>query len=125
MVHRFPLADIKDKISVNQPIDLTLLNNRIIQTEQGKAVVPRVFNYISSGKYFNIVSDDNGNIWTWGDNSCGQCGDINTTDLKPVPKIVFTKSDIKRVLLFLVLEEYIRIKNYVLVMILHMLLLII
>ena len=49
MVHRFPLADIKDKISVNQPIDLTLLNNRIIQTEQGKAIVPRIFNYISSG----------------------------------------------------------------------------
>ena len=113
---------------MNQPIDLTLLNNRIIQTEQGKAVVPRVFNYISSGKYFNIVSDDNGNIWTWGDNSCGQCGDINTTDLKPVPKIVFTKSDIKRVLRNTIpraREEYIRIKNYVLVMILHMLLLII
>ena len=36
MVHRFPFADIKDKIPVNQPIDLTLLNNRIIQTEQGK-----------------------------------------------------------------------------------------
>lgn len=109
-----PFADIKDKIPVNQPIDLTLLNNRIIQTEQGKAIVPRVFNYISSGKYFNIVSDDNGNIWTWGDNSCGQCGDINTTDLKPVPKIVFTKSDIKRVLRNTIpraREEFIRIKK--------------
>ncbi|CAX44494.1 mitochondrial protein, putative [Candida dubliniensis CD36] len=107
----------ENKIPVNQPIDLTLLNNRIIQTEnkQGKAVVPRVFNYISSGKYFNIVCDDNGNIWTWGDNSCGQCGDINTTDLKPVPKIVFTKSDFKRVLRNVlpprIQEEYIHIKK--------------
>ncbi|KAL6453855.1 FMP25 Protein FMP25 [Candida maltosa Xu316] len=89
----------KKDIPVNQPIELTLLNNKIVATAKGdKTLVARTFDSIASGKYFNMVSDNDGNIWTWGDNSFGQCGDINTTDLRPIPRIAFDKSDLKRIL---------------------------
>ena len=87
------------EIPVNTSIDLTLLNHKLVRDiNGGKALIPRVFKSIAAGKYFNIVSDDEGNIWTWGENSSGQCGNINTTEKKPIPQQAFTKDDLKRVL---------------------------
>ncbi|RCK56706.1 Protein FMP25, mitochondrial [Candida viswanathii] len=89
----------KKDIPVNTPIDLTLLNNRIGRDGSGeKTLIPRTFSSIAAGKYFNLVADDEGNIWTWGENAAGQCGDLNTTQVKPIPRAVFAKSDLKRVL---------------------------
>ncbi|RCK60619.1 Protein FMP25, mitochondrial [Candida viswanathii] len=89
----------KKDIPVNTPIDLTLLNNRIGRDSSGeKTLIPRTFSSIAAGKYFNLVADDEGNIWTWGENAAGQCGDLNTTQVKPIPRPVLAKSDLKRVL---------------------------
>ena len=87
------------EVPVNTPIDLTLLNHKFVRNTKGeKVLVPRVFESIAAGKYFNLVSDDEGNIWTWGENSSGQCGNLNTKEVKPIPQPAFAKDDLKRVL---------------------------
>ncbi|EDK43438.1 hypothetical protein LELG_01616 [Lodderomyces elongisporus NRRL YB-4239] len=98
-------------IAVNEVIDLPLLNNEVITSSIGngsgatavndisnnKVLSPRTFTNIASGANYNIVADKQGNIWTWGDNSFGQCGDSNTTKYKPIPKKVLDKDDYKRI----------------------------
>lgn len=87
------------EVPVNTPIDLTLLNHKFVRNTKGeKVLVPRVFESIAAGKYFNLVSDDEGDIWTWGENSSGQCGNLNTKEVKPIPQPAFAKDDLKRVL---------------------------
>ncbi|ODV70112.1 RCC1/BLIP-II protein [Hyphopichia burtonii NRRL Y-1933] len=84
------------KIPVNQPIELNNLNNEIVLSKDGtKSLKDRRFNQISSGKYHNIVSDLQGNIWTWGSNIFGECaGDISyNTDIQPIPKKILTIDD--------------------------------
>lgn len=44
-------------------------------TETGK-VTPKV----DAGSYFNVALDENGTVWTWGQNDRGQLGDGSTTD---------------------------------------------
>ncbi|CAI5758968.1 unnamed protein product [Candida verbasci] len=84
-------------VPVNQPIDITLLNNEITTVNGEKIIKPRTFSHVASGSYFNIVSDSTGNVWIWGDNSYGQCGEINTVDLKPIPRPIFNSSDLSRI----------------------------
>ncbi|CAK9438574.1 uncharacterized protein LODBEIA_P27980 [Lodderomyces beijingensis] len=86
------------KVPVNEVLDLALLNNEVVQTPDGKkSIEPRTFTSIASGAFFNIVADKSGNIWTWGDNTFGECGSLNTTKFQPVPKMVFGKADYKRI----------------------------
>ncbi|CCG22477.1 hypothetical protein CORT_0B07710 [Candida orthopsilosis Co 90-125] len=87
----------KKKIPINKPIEMTLLNNEMVKDGNQKLIVSRKFIGIASGNYFNIVSDANDSVWTWGDNSYGQCGNSNTTKLEPIPQKVFDKNDYKRI----------------------------
>ncbi|KAI5949698.1 hypothetical protein CANMA_005506 [Candida margitis] len=87
----------KKEIPVNKPIDMTLLNNEVVKDGNQKRIVSRKFTDIASGDYFNIVSDAKDGVWTWGDNTFGQCGDSNTTKFEPVPRKVFDKDDYKRI----------------------------
>ncbi|KAG7662100.1 uncharacterized protein J8A68_004362 [[Candida] subhashii] len=92
--------DKSKAIPFNQPIDITLLNNEIVIRKDGtKFIQPRVFSSIAAGQHFNIASDQSGNIWTWGKNLSGQCGVelSETTELRPIPKVVLTKEDFKRI----------------------------
>lgn len=83
------------KIPVNKPFEMTLLNNEIKVTRSNKFIQPRFFTSIASGNYHNIVSDSNGNIWTWGKNSYGQCGkDVNyRTSIQSVPERILGLDD--------------------------------
>lgn len=87
----------KKEIPVNKPIDMTLLNNEIVKEGNLKRIVTRKFTDIASGDYFNIAADVNDSVWTWGDNTFGQCGDSNTTQIEPIPRKVFDKKDYKRI----------------------------
>lgn len=84
----------------NEVYELTNLNNEIVTTKEGKYVRPRTFSSIATGENFNIASESNGNIWTWGANEFGQCGKDLTSadDIQPVPKVAFTLADLERVL---------------------------
>ncbi|CAH6721936.1 hypothetical protein CLIB1444_07S05798 [[Candida] jaroonii] len=83
------------KIPVNKPFELTLLNNEIKVTRSNKSIQPRFFTSIASGNHHNIVSDSNGNVWTWGKNSYGQCGkDVSyKTSVQSVPERILSLDD--------------------------------
>lgn len=84
-------------IPINKPIEMTLLNNAIVKDGNEKRIISRKFTDVACGDYFNIVSDENDCIWTWGDNTYGQCANSNTTKIEPVPRKVFDKGDYKRI----------------------------
>lgn len=88
------------EMSYNEVYELTNLNNEIVATKEGKALRPRTFSSIASGENFNIASEANGNIWTWGSNSFGQCGkDLSSTeDVQPVPKVAYTLAELEKIL---------------------------
>ncbi|KAI5967070.1 hypothetical protein KGF57_000499 [Candida theae] len=87
----------KRDIPVNKPIEMTLLNNEVVKDGNQKRIVSRKFTDIASGDYFNIVSDEYDCVWTWGDNTSGQCANSNTIKMEPVPRKVLDKSDYKRI----------------------------
>ncbi|ODV77411.1 RCC1/BLIP-II protein [Suhomyces tanzawaensis NRRL Y-17324] len=94
-----PFNDKAKEIPTNQAFEMTLLNNEIIKNKDGtKSLNPRKFISIASGKYHNVAADNLGNIWTWGKNLYGECGIDLTykTDYQPIPKVVLTNSDFKR-----------------------------
>lgn len=92
-----PYAD-NEKIPCNSAFDILNLNNEVVATKSGKLVKARKFTSIASGSYFNIVSDTQGNIWTWGDNTSGQCGKEvrSTTDIQQIPICAFSLLDLKK-----------------------------
>lgn len=94
-----PYAENK-RIPVNEAFEMINLNNEVVVTKSGKFVKPRRFSSIASGHYFNIASDTDGNIWTWGDNSFGQCGREvrSTTDIQHLPICAFSLLDLKKTL---------------------------
>ncbi len=50
-----------------------------------KANVPKTLtNKLVAGGSHNLVVDERGNLWAWGNNNCGQLGD-GTTDNSMVP----------------------------------------
>lgn len=82
-------------ITTNVPFELTLLNNQVFINKQQKSLKPRIITSIAAGDYHNIVSDSEGNIWTWGMNSYGQCG-LNVsyqTNIQAVPVKILGKED--------------------------------
>ncbi|RLV92172.1 Protein FMP25 mitochondrial [Spathaspora sp. JA1] len=87
------------EIPQNKPIDITLLNNELIRRKDGsKTIKQRSFTSVAAGEHFNITVDQTGEIWTWGQNSNGECGiELNLkNELQPVPKKILTKKDIIR-----------------------------
>lgn len=82
----------KPNIDMNEVFELTLLNNELIVNDNNKTIRPRVFTAIASGRNHNLVADSNGNIWTWGSNTLGQCGiDVNyKSDCQPVPEQIIS-----------------------------------
>ncbi|KAI5953334.1 hypothetical protein KGF54_002705 [Candida jiufengensis] len=84
----------KKKIPINEIIDLPILNYQLDSTG---ALVERKFDSIASGDYYNIISEKN-SVWSWGDNKFGQCGINNSITTIPIPKEVFNKKDLKRIL---------------------------
>lgn len=92
-----PYAENPD-VPVHEAFELTNLNNEIVTDKLGtKSVRRRTFSSIASGKDHNIASETNGNIWTWGENSYGQCGK-EISDLLPLPRLAFTLNDLKGML---------------------------
>ena len=55
------------------------------------------FKEISAGSTHNIAIDIDGNVWTWGDNRCGQLGD-GTNVSKNIPIKIETKVKLKQAL---------------------------
>lgn len=94
-----PYAENKS-IPCNEAFEMINLNNEVVVTKTAKFVKPRRFSSIASGRYFNIVSDLDGNIWTWGDNSSGQCGREvrSNTDIQQIPICAFSLLDLKKTL---------------------------
>mmetsp|Transcript_379 Transcript_379/g.452 ORF Transcript_379/g.452 Transcript_379/m.452 type:complete len:710 (-) Transcript_379:925-3054(-) len=91
-----PFGENSDKIPNNQAFELTLLNNEVVTNKDGaKSIKPRSFDNIATGKFHNIVADTDGNIWSWGKNTFGECGSEISykTDFQPVPKKIFTTAD--------------------------------
>lgn len=82
----------KEQIPINEPFELTNINNQIVSVKDQKFVKPRTFISVTAGKNFNVACESNGNIWTWGDNSSGQCGrDVgSSTDIQQVPKLAYS-----------------------------------
>lgn len=92
---------LKSPIDVsNEVYDLANLNNEIVTNKDGKYVRPRTFSSIATGDNFNIASEANGNIWTWGANTFGQCGkDLTSTDdIQPVPRVAYTLAELEKIL---------------------------
>lgn len=89
----------KDKLVANAPYELTNLNNEVVASKLEKYVKPRTFISIAAGKYFNIACESNGNVWTWGDNSSGQCGKEvgSASDVQQVPKMVYSAEALKNI----------------------------
>lgn len=83
----------------NEVYDLTNMNNEIVTTKEGKFVRPRTFASIASGENFNVASEANGNIWSWGANTFGQCGKDVTSpeDVQPIPKVAYTLAELEKV----------------------------
>ncbi|EGW34867.1 uncharacterized protein SPAPADRAFT_131380 [Spathaspora passalidarum NRRL Y-27907] len=95
----FSPFDKSVEIPCNKAIDITLLNNELITKKDGsKSVKERTFTSVAAGSNFNIVADQAGEIWTWGQNSNGECGiELNLkNELQPVPKKILSKKDIIR-----------------------------
>lgn len=94
-----PYAD-PEEIPVNQPYELTNLNNQIVSLKDERFVKPRAFIAVASGKYFNVALELNGNVWTWGDNTSGQCGrDVgSSTDIQQVPKLAYSSELLKNII---------------------------
>ncbi|CUM56115.1 unnamed protein product [Debaryomyces tyrocola] len=91
-----PFGENFDQIPNNQAFELKLLNNEVITNKDGaKSIRPRSFDNIAAGKFHNIVVDTEGNVWSWGKNTFGECGSEISykTDFQPVPKKVFTTAD--------------------------------
>lgn len=86
-------------VPVGAIFEMTLLNNEVITVNENKKVLkPRVFTHISSGKYHCIASDQDNNIWAWGDNGFGQCGiSVNyKTNIQSTPQKVLTKDQLRK-----------------------------
>lgn len=84
------------KQPINQIFELTNLNYEVMSNKSGdKYLNSRIFKNIASGKNHNIVSDSNGDIWTWGSNLFGECGgEISyKTDIKPIPSKILSVKD--------------------------------
>lgn len=84
---------------INVPFELTNLNNEVVSLKDRKFVTPRKFISVAAGKDFNVACESNGNIWTWGDNTSGQCGrDVGSSaDFQQVPKLAFTAESLKNI----------------------------
>lgn len=93
-----PFSRNLEGVPSNYAFPLTLLNTEIAQTQSGKSLRDRKFVGIASGRHHNIVLEENGEIWTWGNNKFGQCGvQINyNTDIQPVPVKLFSQKDIRK-----------------------------
>lgn len=85
-------------IPINSPVELAMLNNQVVQKEGIKLVVQRHFVSIASGKYHNVVSDLDNNLWAWGLNNYGQCAiDPNhITTYQPLPRLAYSKTDLEK-----------------------------
>lgn len=92
-----PYNDNVPSLPLNEAFEMTMLNNEMVIDNSGtRTIRPRIFTSIASGKFHNLASDSKGNVWSWGQNSYGQCGfDVSyTNDIQPVPKMAFSKSDL-------------------------------
>lgn len=92
-----PFSEAGKSIPVNKVYELSLLNNEVVSGKNGvKSLKPRVFNSIASGKFHNIASDTDGNVWAWGKNSFGECGlEVSyNNDIQPIPKKILTRDDL-------------------------------
>lgn len=89
----------KEELVVNEPYELTNLNYEVVSLRDNKFVKPRSFISVAAGKNFNIACESNGNVWTWGDNSSGQCGRESGTssDIQQVPKMVYSAEALKNI----------------------------
>lgn len=87
----------KNELVANVPYELTNLNNEVVALKDSKYVKPRTFISVAAGKNFNIACESNGNVWTWGDNSSGQCGKEvgSASDVQQVPKLVYSAEALK------------------------------
>lgn len=94
-----PLADAQ-AVPVNELYELVQLNNEVVASGDSRSVEPRVFTSVAAGANFTLASDSRGNIWTWGDNTSGQCGKDLTyvTDVQPVPKLALSLDDLAQIL---------------------------
>lgn len=97
-----PFSSNLEGVPSHYAFPLTLLNTEITQTQRGKSLKDRKFAGIASGKYHNIVLEENGDIWTWGSNKFGQCGiQISyNTDIQPVPVKLFSEKDMRKIMRF-------------------------
>lgn len=88
-----------DELVANVPYELTNLNYEVVPLKDSKVVRPRTFVSVAAGKNFNIACDFNGNVWTWGDNSSGQCGKEvgSASDIQQVPKLVCSAESLKHI----------------------------
>ncbi len=43
---------------------------------------------IDAGQHFTVALDEDGNVWTWGKNNCGQLGDGTTTENQTPQKVL-------------------------------------
>lgn len=84
-------------VPVNKVFEMALVNNQLVSEGDKKKLIPRVFTHISSGKFHNLASDSNNNIWAWGDNGFGQCGiSVNyNNSVQSVPQKVITSDGLK------------------------------
>lgn len=92
-----PFSESGKTIPINKVYELSLLNNEVVSGKNGvKSLRPRVFHSIASGKFHNIASDSDGNVWAWGKNSFGECGlDVSyNNDIQPIPKKILTRDDL-------------------------------
>lgn len=97
---KFSPYNTASELVANEAYALTNLNNEIVTVNDSKMIKPRVFSSIASGKFFNIAVEQNGNVWSWGDNAYGQCGKdvVSPEDIQPVPRLAFTMADVIRAL---------------------------
>lgn len=88
----------ENEIPYNSAFELLNLNNEVVASKDGKYVKPRKFFSIASGEYFNIASDMSGNIWTWGDNTFGQCGkEVSANnEIQQLPVLAYTLQDLSK-----------------------------
>ncbi|CUM62494.1 uncharacterized protein PRCAT00000044001 [Priceomyces carsonii] len=88
------------EMPTNIPIELQLLNYELISENGSKSLRRRMIKSIACGRNHNIVADKEGNIWTWGRNSFGECGyEVGyKIDCQPFPKIALNKDDMIQVI---------------------------
>lgn len=98
---RFSRTEAPDLVPVHAAFELTNLNNEVVTLGAGdKHVQPRNFSAIAATSYANAALEQNGNLWTWGDNSECQCGRALSVanDSQPVPRVAYTLKDLARIL---------------------------